>query len=50
VTDDILRAEKITKRFGGLIAVNNIEFTIPTRSIVSLIGPNGVFLRRPPRT
>ncbi|HLO35428.1 MAG TPA: ABC transporter ATP-binding protein [Candidatus Deferrimicrobium sp.] len=41
MTDDILRAEKITKRFGGLIAVNNIEFTIPTRSIVSLIGPNG---------
>ena len=38
---DILRAEKVTKRFGGLIAVNSIEFTIPERSIVSLIGPNG---------
>ena len=38
---DILRAAKVTKRFGGLIAVNSIEFTIPERSIVSLIGPNG---------
>jgi ABC-type branched-subunit amino acid transport system ATPase component len=38
---DILRADKVTKRFGGLIAVNSIDFTIPARSIVSLIGPNG---------
>ena len=38
---DILQARNVTKRFGGLIAVNNIEFTIPDRSIVSLIGPNG---------
>src|SRR3954464_10870874 len=38
---DILHARKVTKRFGGLIAVNNVEFTIPERSIVSLIGPNG---------
>jgi branched-chain amino acid transport system ATP-binding protein len=39
--DEILRAVKVTKRFGGLVAVNAIDFTIPTRSIVSLIGPNG---------
>jgi branched-chain amino acid transport system ATP-binding protein len=38
---DILRADKVTKRFGGLVAVNAIDFTIPTNSIVSLIGPNG---------
>ena len=38
---EILRAAKVTKRFGGLIAVNSIEFTIPERAIVSLIGPNG---------
>ncbi len=38
---DILHAAKVTKRFGGLIAVNNVEFSIPERSIVSLIGPNG---------
>jgi ABC-type branched-subunit amino acid transport system ATPase component len=38
---DVLLAERITKRFGGLVAVNNIDFTIPERAIVSLIGPNG---------
>ena len=38
---DVLHADKVTKRFGGLVAVNSIDFTIPERSIVSLIGPNG---------
>ena len=38
---DILHAQHVTKRFGGLIAVNNVDFTIPEGSIVSLIGPNG---------
>jgi branched-chain amino acid transport system ATP-binding protein len=28
-------------RFGGLVAVNNVDFTIPRGGIVSLIGPNG---------
>jgi branched-chain amino acid transport system ATP-binding protein len=37
----ILLAERITKRFGGLVAVNDVSFDIPVRSIVSLIGPNG---------
>jgi branched-chain amino acid transport system ATP-binding protein len=37
----ILRAEHITKRFGGLVAVDDVSFEIPERSIVSLIGPNG---------
>ena len=40
-TDTILRARGVTKRFGGLIAVDDIEFDIPRRAIVSLIGPNG---------
>jgi branched-chain amino acid transport system ATP-binding protein len=40
-TTEVLRAEKVTKRFGGLLAVNTIDFTIPSNSIVSLIGPNG---------
>ena len=38
---EVLRAARVTKRFGGLLAVNSIDFTIPRRSIVSLIGPNG---------
>jgi branched-chain amino acid transport system ATP-binding protein len=37
----ILVAEKVTRRFGGLVAVNEIDFAIPEGSIVSLIGPNG---------
>jgi branched-chain amino acid transport system ATP-binding protein len=40
-TGEVLRATGVTKRFGGLVAVNNVDFTIPERSIVSLIGPNG---------
>ncbi|OGN85769.1 MAG: ABC transporter ATP-binding protein [Chloroflexi bacterium RIFCSPLOWO2_12_FULL_71_12] len=37
----ILRARDVTKRFGGLVAVDDVDFEIPRRSIVSLIGPNG---------
>jgi len=40
-TAEVLRAEKVTKRFGGLVAVNTVDFTIPKQAIVSLIGPNG---------
>src|SRR5579864_8832921 len=38
---ELLIAQHIVKRFGGLVAVNNVDFTIEDRSIVSLIGPNG---------
>jgi branched-chain amino acid transport system ATP-binding protein len=37
----VLRAEHITKTFGGLVAVNDVSLDIPQHSIVSLIGPNG---------
>ncbi|MGZ9221877.1 MAG: ABC transporter ATP-binding protein [Anaerolineales bacterium] len=37
----ILTANKVTKRFGGLVAVNAVDFEIPEKSIVSIIGPNG---------
>ena len=37
----ILDARGITKVFGGLVAVNAVDFDIPERAIVSLIGPNG---------
>jgi branched-chain amino acid transport system ATP-binding protein len=38
---ELLVAQGVTKRFGGLVAVNSVDFTIQERSIVSLIGPNG---------
>ena len=41
MTDVVLDAKNVTKRFGGLVAVHDIDFTIPVGSIVSLIGPNG---------
>ena len=37
----ILQAKGVTKRFGGLTAVDKVDFTIEENSIVSLIGPNG---------
>lgn len=36
-----LRAEHVTVRFGGLVAVNDVSFTVPEGAIVSMIGPNG---------
>lgn len=37
----LLQAEKITRSFGGLIAVNAVDFTLETGQIASIIGPNG---------
>jgi len=37
----LLDVTAVTRRFGGLVAVNGIDFTIKPGSIVSLIGPNG---------
>jgi branched-chain amino acid transport system ATP-binding protein len=38
---ELLVAENVRKEFGGLTAVNDVDFTVPEGSIVSLIGPNG---------
>jgi branched-chain amino acid transport system ATP-binding protein len=38
---NVLVAEKLRKEFGGLVAVNDVDFTVPRGRIVSLIGPNG---------
>jgi branched-chain amino acid transport system ATP-binding protein len=37
----ILEGKHITKRFAGLIAVNNVDFHIEPNEILGLIGPNG---------
>ena len=39
--DLILHARKVTKAFGGLVAVREVDLEIPRGSIISLIGPNG---------
>lgn len=37
----LLQAEKLTKKFGGLTAVNNVSFAVKSQEIFGLIGPNG---------
>jgi branched-chain amino acid transport system ATP-binding protein len=37
----LLTAEALTKRFGGLVAVNDVSLEVPEGQITSLIGPNG---------
>jgi branched-chain amino acid transport system ATP-binding protein len=37
----MLQGEKITKRFGGLVAVSRLDFEIREGEVVGLIGPNG---------
>ena len=38
---DLLTAITLRKEFGGLVAVNDVDFTVPQGKVVSLIGPNG---------
>jgi branched-chain amino acid transport system ATP-binding protein len=37
----LFEAQNVTKAFGGLFAVNKVDFTIEQGMIASLIGPNG---------
>jgi ABC-type branched-chain amino acid transport systems, ATPase component len=41
VSDSILRVSGLTKRFGGLMAVDNVSFDVPAGEVFALIGPNG---------
>ena len=38
---DVLVATGLRKEFGGLVAVNDVDFSVPRGKVVSLIGPNG---------
>jgi branched-chain amino acid transport system ATP-binding protein len=40
-TPTVLSARAVTRRFGGLVAVNAVDFEVREREIVGLIGPNG---------
>jgi len=37
----ILRLDHVTKRFGGLVAVNDVSFDVKKGEVFALIGPNG---------
>ena len=37
----LLRLQEVTKVFGGLVAVNDLTFSVDAGSVVGLIGPNG---------
>jgi branched-chain amino acid transport system ATP-binding protein len=37
----LLEARKVTRRFGGLVAVREVDLTVGAGQIVGLIGPNG---------
>ena len=37
----VLQAQGVVMRFGGLVAVNNVDMTVHEGEIVGLIGPNG---------
>jgi len=38
---DLLTVQGLRKEFGGLVAVNDVDFTVPRGKVLSLIGPNG---------
>lgn len=37
----MLKGEGVTKSFGGLVAIKNVNFYVDNKEIVGLIGPNG---------
>ena len=41
MTRAVIEAKNVTKRFGGLTAVDNVDLVVPEFSISSIIGPNG---------
>jgi len=38
---ELIRAKGITKRFGGLVAVNKVDFHVDEGQVAGIIGPNG---------
>ena len=38
---DLLTVQGLSKRFGGLLAIDNVSLQVPKGAIHSIIGPNG---------
>ena len=41
IAEPLLRVDRLTMRFGGLVAVNDVSFAVGRGDITALIGPNG---------
>ena len=41
VTGNAVATEGLTRRFGRVIALNGVNFTVPTGAVLGLLGPNG---------
>ncbi|MBW7884686.1 MAG: ABC transporter ATP-binding protein [Caldilineaceae bacterium] len=41
MTEVVLRAEQLTKRYGSFVAVDNLDLTVRKGEIFGLLGPNG---------
>jgi ABC-type multidrug transport system ATPase subunit len=41
MTDPAITADRLTRRFGDLVAVGGVSFQVPRASIFGLLGPNG---------
>jgi ABC-2 type transport system ATP-binding protein len=41
VDGQAIEVEGLTKRFGDVVALDGIDFSVPTRSVFGLLGPNG---------
>ncbi len=41
VTGNAVTTEGLTRRFGRVIALNGVNFTVPTGAVLGLLGPNG---------
>lgn len=39
--ESILKVNSVSRKFGGLVAVNNVSFDVKKNEILSVIGPNG---------
>ena len=41
MAEPVLSAKGVTVRFGGLVAVDDVDFSVERAELVGLIGPNG---------
>ena len=39
--DSVVRAESLTKRFGSIVAVDDLSFVLAPGTITGFLGPNG---------